>query len=1070
MKHFFKTSMLLCALWAICTAVRAEIASGTNGSLTWTISDDGVFSINGTGPMTNPANSSSAIEWYHYMQQIKVIEIGYGVTQVCAHAFSYASNVTEVVLPLSLTNIGTSAFRDCTGLKTLTLPSGLTSIGIWGFRGCTGLEQITCMATVPPSMVMSNAFSDYTTPTLHVPVGYKEAYAADAAWGNFTSIVDDAAISYLYSGKCGDNLVWSFADDGTLTIDGTGDMSVSGSSMPWAAIKAGIMAVVISEGATSISSNAFKGCTLLKTVALPTTMKSIGSEAFFDCSSLTSVNIPASVASLGTRVFASCPKLEQISVESGNSVYDSRVKCNAIVETATNRLLTGCVSTIIPHTVTAIADDAFYGSCGSKVDIPEGVKSIGKRAFYGCSMLRFLFLPATLGQIGEDAFHGCSLDYVANNSDTPIAVSASVLEPLCSNTQLLVHKEAYDAYKADASWSKFKNIYSDGPYSGSCGAELSWRYWPSAKSLQIFGSGKMDDFGMARSSNGPYASPLKSPWAKFEVSTLSIEEGVTSISSFAFQDTNVSEVTLPSTMWEIATCAFAGTKSLKSIVIPKSVMQIGSSLFGDMGGCQLQSIVVEEGNQLFDSRENCNAIINKYTNELIAACLTTTIPESVTSIGTYAFYNLKPENPFNLSNVKQVGYRAFCRSKVSNAMGRLETINTEAFARCEMPDVIDLDSLSFLGDNAFRDVPNLKSVNLGHVSVISGGNQFSVTGGASQIRDIYIKSLNPPTLQGYVGSMNSAPMDLSRSVRVHVCNKSVDAFKADPDWGSFYNYVVEYYLLDGICGDDVAWTFSKFDGPGELTINGLGDMYDFESADDAPWIEIASEIDKISVGEGVTSVGDYAFACCSNLKDVTMKNTVKEIGVGAFKGCKNLAEIAFPDGLQQINNYAFSDCSGLTNVVLPNGITRVGMFAFAECVGLKSLVIPETLASIGTNAFRSDTNLKTIYNHALVPQTITYTTFATYSATLHVCNGLKGLYAAATNWKDFTIVDDIALPYQHGDANGDGNVDVVDITAIASHILGDEPEKFNSDAADISQDGAIDVIDISLVASAILGL
>ena len=129
---------------------------------------------------------------------------------------------------------------------------------------------------------------------------------------------------------------------------------------------------------------------------------------------MTSITIPNSVTSIrggafgGGAAFGSCSGLTSIKVESGNSVYDSRENCNAIIETATNTLITGCKNTIIPNSITKIGYQAFEHCSGlTSVNIPNSVTSIGYYAFEGCSGLTSVTIPNSVISIGDEAFRDC---------------------------------------------------------------------------------------------------------------------------------------------------------------------------------------------------------------------------------------------------------------------------------------------------------------------------------------------------------------------------------------------------------------------------------------------------------------------------------------------------------------------------------------------------------------------------------------------------------------------------------------------------------------------------------------
>ena len=356
----------------------------------------------------------------------------------------------------------------------------------------------------------------------------------------------------LGTGGYGD-LMWIMSDDGELVITGSGEMlsAANDSEYPWHEYRSQIESIVIGNGVTSI-----------------------GSSAFNDCDNLTSITIPASVTSIGDGAFRDCYRLTAILVDANNEVYDSRNDCNAIIETSSNTLIAGCVTTVIPEGVTSIGDQAFSG-CGNltSITIPESVTSIENEAFYCCTGLTSITIPEGVTSIGDAAFMYC-------RGLTSITIPEGVTS---------IGRDAF----LSTSWYNQQPdgvVYLDGWVLGYKGG------MPENTAIVIDNGvkGIAESAFSSRSSltaiNIPENSQLTSigDQAFYHctgLTTITIPEGVTSIGAWAFSGcSSLTAITIPenSQLTSIGDQAFYHCTGLTTITIPEGVTSIESSTFS---GC-----------------------------------------------------------------------------------------------------------------------------------------------------------------------------------------------------------------------------------------------------------------------------------------------------------------------------------------------------------------------------------------------------------------------------------------------------------------------------------------------------
>ena len=428
---------------------------------------------------------------------------------------------------------------------------------------------------------------------------------------------------------------------------------------------------------------------------------------------------------------------------------------------------------------------------------------------------------------------------------------------------------------------------------------------------------------------------------------------------------NIFSVSLSFGVSSISSFAFYDCSSLAAVQIPDSVTEIGASSFYQC--TSLKEVILPAELAIIDVGvfSGCSSL------EYIE------LPKKVETIGTYAFRDCASLKNLVLSeNLMGIGYAAFANCSALESISIPETVNyirTYAFSGCD-----SLRTVYFYTPICcFQDWKEGKDT----LEVIGNDNILPVD----------------TVIYGYTDSTAQFYAELNDRTFVSLGNKTRE--------------------LTGMCGEHVSWTLNA---KGELVISGEGSMYDYSYPDHAPWDpNLASMIKTIIIDEGVTGIGNSAFADCTSLENITIADTVESIGDAAFIRCTSLSAVSLPEGLNRVESGAFLFCTSLEKIV----------FNHPECV----------IETSGSGSGWIPVNT-VIYGYS----------------------GSTAQLYAETYGNPFVALAEVA-----GDVDGDGVVTIFDAGSIIDMVYG--RAEINLALGDVDGDGAVTIFDAGMIIDMVYG-
>ena len=868
--------------------------------------------------------------------KVESIIVGESVTTIGSYAFSGCTNTLSISFGKSVKTISSYAFSNLSKIQTIIVPNNVTSIGTGAFKGTSSLKEISLpfvgesRIATGPNATFGYIFG-YTTTTAYNPYNSNSTYYKGIFAGN-----SDSFVGYMSE---------KYSDDSSHYAGRYDVSSVAYSDLGWNSYGSASQSTSFLD--YKVGNNT--GSSNYKTFAAPsgTTWQyscndynyyssygTLQSYYYYIPASITKVTI-TDATKIETAAFMNCTNIAEINLNTEiESVSDYAFRNFGAITKSTDALV--------------ISGDILlsYKGTDKNVVIPENIKIIAPRAFYGKSSLTSVTFADKTGFVGAYAFYNCSnmTVYVPRISGA-LTIKTSGFSGTGSVTYL--DKSSY----TNGNDTFYYNVDENG------NAVIVDCTTTSANiTLPVtLGGYTVTTVGYKGMAN---CTTLKS---------VTIPSNIVKLDLYAFYGcTGLDTATIPATCVYVGEYAFAGCTSMTSVVIAEGVTYLGNNCFENC--TSLTEIVVPDSCIYLGEYAlyNCVSLesatigitvpaIHKYTFYNCESLKTVVIGIKVESIGEYAFYNCALERVSAPNTLKSIGNYAFAENEALTRVALksgVESIGNGAFYGDSLLSTINLPTtIETIGAYAFYDCAALTSVTIPVLVEVINDYTFTNCTALTTLK------INAETVTigdkafAYCSALNSVTLSSK------VTSIGEKAF--------YRNALATFNFTDGLTyvGAD-AFAFTPLTAvtlPNSVTYIG-----------EQAFVNCA-QLSNISIPDSVTYVGAYAFE--GNTADlqitirynsgkvtnyllyntdvykVVMEDGITQIGNYAFAYCHNLSEIVFSNTLESIGSYAFYDNRSYSELTLPNTVTSIGSYAFARGYQFVKINIPDSVLTIGSNAF-----------------------------------------------------------------------------------------------------------------------